>query len=340
MAPGRVRKELEECQRDSHLSGVSAVPVTAASLTELRGSIQGPDATPYAGGHFELEIRIPPKYPFEPPQMRFLTKIWHPNISSQTGMICLDILKDAWSPALTIKTALLSIQALLSAAEPLDPQDAEVAKMYLENQAQFLNTARFWTETYAKKTETGNDAALLRLIDMGFPSEKAKAALVAAKGDENAAIETLLRRSTRCFGRHFFLEFLLELLACIPRDLVRTRLLLLERNLLEFPDRVATAMYFRHDVRVTELELAELAHGAKHGRFLWTTSDVLVRTALVCIGLTRKKREVVVTSCRFVDGSNVGGRTGFHPVLLFLSGRLLVPRRWLDAGTRLPRQTT
>ena len=110
------------------------------------------------------------RYPFEPPQMRFITKIWHPNISSQTGAICLDILKDAWSPALTIKTALLSIQALLSAAEPTDPQDAQVAKMYLHDQTQFLNTARFWTESYAKQTETDNTAALSRLMDMGFPS--------------------------------------------------------------------------------------------------------------------------------------------------------------------------
>lgn len=70
----------------------------------------------------ELQDSWWPRYPFEPPRMRFITKIWHPNISSQTGAICLDILKDQWSPALTIKTALLSIQALLSAAEPTDPQ--------------------------------------------------------------------------------------------------------------------------------------------------------------------------------------------------------------------------
>ena len=50
--------------------------------------------------------------------MQFDTKIWHPNMSSQTGAICLDILKDEWTPALSIRTALLSIQALLTAAEP------------------------------------------------------------------------------------------------------------------------------------------------------------------------------------------------------------------------------
>lgn len=60
-----------------------------------------------------------------------LSSLRHPNISSQNGAICLDVLKDQWSPALTLKTALVSIQALLSAPEPKDPQDAVVAEQVL-----------------------------------------------------------------------------------------------------------------------------------------------------------------------------------------------------------------
>lgn len=86
--------------------------------------------TPYEGGIFQVDIVIPPDYPFKPPKMKFDTKIWHPNISSQTGAICLDILKNEWTPALTIRTALISLQALLCAPEPDDPQDAEVARQY------------------------------------------------------------------------------------------------------------------------------------------------------------------------------------------------------------------
>ena len=84
--------------------------------------------TCYEGGIFYVDINIPPDYPFKPPKMKFDTKIWHPNVSSQTGAICLDILKNEWTPALTIRTALISLQALMCCPEADDPQDAEVAR--------------------------------------------------------------------------------------------------------------------------------------------------------------------------------------------------------------------
>ena len=83
--------------------------------------IEGPEGTPYQGGLFKLELFLPEEYPEKPPKARFLTKIYHPNID-KIGRICLDILKSKWTPALNISIALLSIQALLTAAEPTDPQ--------------------------------------------------------------------------------------------------------------------------------------------------------------------------------------------------------------------------
>ena len=92
---------------------------------------------------------IPESYPFQPVKMKFLTKIYHPNVSSASGAICLDILKDAWSPVLTLKSTLISLQSLLCSPEPRDPQDAEVAKHYMTSKASFEDTARYWTEIYA-----------------------------------------------------------------------------------------------------------------------------------------------------------------------------------------------
>lgn len=81
--------------------------------------------------------------------MKFITKVYHPNISSASGAICLDILKDAWSPVLTLKSTLISLQSLLCSPEPNDPQDAEVAKHYTTSRASFEETARYWAQIYA-----------------------------------------------------------------------------------------------------------------------------------------------------------------------------------------------
>ncbi len=83
-----------------------------------------------------------------PPKVRFMTKIYHPNID-KLGRICLDILKEKWSPALQIRTVLLSIQALLSAPNPDDPLDNQVANHWKTNEAEAIKTAKEWTKKHA-----------------------------------------------------------------------------------------------------------------------------------------------------------------------------------------------
>ncbi|KAJ5350382.1 hypothetical protein N7541_008109 [Penicillium brevicompactum] len=145
----RIGKEIADIHADSH-SQIKAEPFyNNDDVTHLRGSFPGPPGTPYEGGTYSIDIKIPTDYPFRPPTMKFETKVWHPNVSSQTGAICLDTLSSAWSPVLTIKSALLSLQSLLSTPEPKDPQDAEVANMLLKTPKEFERVARDWAVIYA-----------------------------------------------------------------------------------------------------------------------------------------------------------------------------------------------
>ncbi|KAJ1564039.1 ubiquitin-conjugating enzyme E2 N, partial [Nowakowskiella sp. JEL0078] len=128
--------------------GISAVP-HEDNLRYFDVIIAGPSSSPFEGGIFKLELFLPDDYPMAPPKVRFLNKIYHPNID-KLGRICLDILKDKWSPALQIRTVLLSIQALLSAPNPDDPLANDVAQHWKENEKEALATAREWTLKHAR----------------------------------------------------------------------------------------------------------------------------------------------------------------------------------------------
>lgn len=86
----RIAKELADIKADS-LSKIQAETI-GDSLTNLKGSFPGPPGTPYEGGTFEVSITIPNEYPFKPPVMKFTTKIWHPNVSSQTVSLTVESL--------------------------------------------------------------------------------------------------------------------------------------------------------------------------------------------------------------------------------------------------------
>jgi len=104
--------------------------------------------SPYEGGTFFLDIAFPQDYPFKPPKVTFKTRIYHCNISS-SGTICLDILKDQWSPALTISKVLLSICSLLTDPNPNDPLVGTIAQQLVTDKEAHDRRAKEWTTRYA-----------------------------------------------------------------------------------------------------------------------------------------------------------------------------------------------
>ncbi|KAH7429020.1 hypothetical protein KP509_09G027500 [Ceratopteris richardii] len=143
----RIQKEFNEISSDPP-ANCSAGP-KGDNLYEWVSTITGPSGTPYEGGVFFLDIIFPTDYPFNPPKVMFRTRIYHCNIGSN-GQICLDILKDNWSPALTISNVLVSICSLLSDANPYDPLVAKIAHQYLTDRASHDRSAAEWTLRFAQ----------------------------------------------------------------------------------------------------------------------------------------------------------------------------------------------
>ncbi|KAI7798663.1 ubiquitin-conjugating enzyme E2 E1 [Triplophysa rosa] len=142
----RIQKELADIMLDPP-PNCSAGP-KGDNIYEWRSTILGPPGSVYEGGVFFLDIAFTPDYPFKPPKVTFRTRIYHCNINSQ-GVICLDILKDNWSPALTISKVLLSICSLLTDCNPADPLVGSIATQYTTNRPEHDRIAKQWTKRYA-----------------------------------------------------------------------------------------------------------------------------------------------------------------------------------------------
>jgi len=143
----RLKNELIELQNNPPTN--CSAGIIEDDIYNWQATILGPEGSPYEGGIFYLQILFSTEYPFKPPKISFITKIYHCNINSN-GNICLDILKDKWSPALTISKVLLSICSLMDDQNPNDPLMIDIANLYINNKEEFLNMARTYTHQYAR----------------------------------------------------------------------------------------------------------------------------------------------------------------------------------------------
>ena len=146
MAAQRISKELKNLIADPP-SNCSAGPV-GDDMFHWQATLMGPKDSPYENGVFFLDINFPTDYPYKPPRVTFATKIYHPNINSSGG-ICLDILKDQWSPALTISKVLISICSLLDDPNPDDPLVPSIAELYKRDKAEYFLKAKTYTLQFA-----------------------------------------------------------------------------------------------------------------------------------------------------------------------------------------------
>nr|ACU14302.1 unknown [Glycine max] len=135
----RLMRDFKRLQQDPP-AGISGAPQDN-NIMLWNAFIFGPDDTPWDGGTFKLTLQFTEDYPNKPPTVRFVSRMFHPNIYAD-GSICLDILQNQWSPIYDVAAILTSIQSLLCDPNPNSPANSEAARMFSENKREYNRKVR------------------------------------------------------------------------------------------------------------------------------------------------------------------------------------------------------
>jgi len=112
--------------------------------------LTGPDGTAYEGGAFQLDLKFPTEYPFKPPKIKFETKVYHPNIKTDTGEICNDVLVSNWSPTLNVRYVYTTLHELLKSPNVDHPLEPEIAQEFASDRATFDKKAKEMVDKHAR----------------------------------------------------------------------------------------------------------------------------------------------------------------------------------------------
>lgn len=151
----RIHNEVKELKQQSiSESNMFMIDMIDDNIYHWQAIIYGPEKSLYEGFEFKVDIQLPENYPNSPLTVKFITKIQHVNVNND-GDICLDILKTAWRPTLTIYSVLVSLILLMCQPNPDDPFNSELAELYRTNKKAYEKKIKKTCEAHAKKRSVG-----------------------------------------------------------------------------------------------------------------------------------------------------------------------------------------
>jgi ubiquitin-protein ligase len=130
----RITKEFQDLAKESKEDFYS-YQINEDNIHEWIAVVSGPPDSVYEGHKYKLHIEFTNEYPFKPPKMKFITPIYHPNVMLTDGEICLDILKEAWSPVQSITKVLLSIRLLMASPNSASALNHDAGVLLMSNPA-------------------------------------------------------------------------------------------------------------------------------------------------------------------------------------------------------------
>jgi ubiquitin-protein ligase len=139
-AQRRLMRDLRDLTQNP-VAGINAAPISADNIFQWNAILDGPEDSLFEDASFVLTLKFPQDYPNHPPDVKFVTKVFHPNIYMD-GSICLDILQHRWSVSLDVTTLLISIRSLLTDPNPASPANSEAAMLYQNHRRDYERRVR------------------------------------------------------------------------------------------------------------------------------------------------------------------------------------------------------
>ena len=138
----RITNEVAQIHKNAaEYSNMFEIKIKDENIYQYEVMLHGPEDSLYAGYKFLLSVTLPPKYPFDPINVKFITPISHVNVN-KNGNICLDILNNAWAPSQNILSVMISLRLLLSEPNPKDPYNSDLAEMFRRDPIQYVNAIK------------------------------------------------------------------------------------------------------------------------------------------------------------------------------------------------------
>ena len=144
----RLNKEFKDLLKQTE-DGVHKIEIEEEKPTQWEVFLNGPEGTPFEKGVFRAMIDFTDGYPFKAPKVKFLTKIYHPNVQTSTGEICTQAVEENWVPTLNARFVISCLIELLREPRPADPLEHDIAHEFVNDYKKFFEKAAEFTATYA-----------------------------------------------------------------------------------------------------------------------------------------------------------------------------------------------
>ena len=144
----RINKELADLNGNPPEN--ASIEIVGDNVFKWSVCFMGPAETPYAGGRFKAELVFPDNYPFKAPEAQFVTKVYHPNISRETGEVCADVFVNGWAPTLNARYVIETLCSMFMNPNASSPVEPEIAAQMTNDPSGYDATVRQWVQQYAQ----------------------------------------------------------------------------------------------------------------------------------------------------------------------------------------------